>query len=91
MKSDLYKNDINSGIFLFKKYKTASEAIKSNEDFTLILMIRLLYLIPENNPIYNNIKNRISIYNHEVDKSQNKFDGTKYPYLQASSLGRKAE
>ena len=22
------------------------------------------------------IKNRISIYNHEVDKSQNKFDGT---------------
>ena len=45
---------------LFRKFFVSSEAIKSNEDFTLILMTRLLYLIPQNNPAYNDIKERIT-------------------------------
>ena len=45
---------------LFSEYNKSATAFKSNEDFTIILMIRLLYLLPQNNPEYTNLKNRLT-------------------------------
>jgi hypothetical protein len=44
---------------LFEEYTKNATALKSNEDFTIIVLIRLLYLLPQNSPQYIDLKNRL--------------------------------
>lgn len=45
---------------LFEEYTKYATAFKSNEDFIIIVMIRLLYLLPQNSPEYTNLKNLLT-------------------------------
>jgi hypothetical protein len=52
---------------LFNEYTNWGTKIKSSEDFTMILMIRVLYLLPENSPERKNFQDRLTTVWKDTD------------------------
>ena len=52
---------------LFTEYTNWTKKIKSSEDFTMTLMIRVFYLLPENSPERKNFQDRLTTVWKDTD------------------------
>lgn len=52
---------------LFNEYINWTKKIKSSEDFTMILMIRVFYLLPENSPERKSFQDRLTLVWKDTD------------------------